>query len=237
MGMGSSLRERPRLFVLLVAALVLAATRVAVASTSSSSSRSAIAAFNRLPSSDFPGTVSRNRFGEHGMLKFQIRFMGIPVTLMASAANTAGGDVGTLSRTGSAFVLRFTHLSYRVDPVRLPDGLTIASQTINLDPGAVNTLHWSRDTGVATSDMHWVVDAPNTLYNGSHTIKFVDHGTRKFASFKRLGYGRFGFEILSVWHGSVRLEDWRVSGTALAGGEVSITGTWTGAYVLTVKGA
>lgn len=237
MAIGSRLRRRPRLLVLLLTAALLAATGVAVASTSSSPGTSAIRAFNRLPASDFPATVSRNRLGERGTLKFQVRFMGAEMTLTAPAANTSGGDVATLSRTSNAFVLRFTNERYRVDPVRLPDGLTIARQTIRLEPGAINALHWNRHSGAVTSGVHWAVYAPNTLYNGSHTIKFVDHGKRKFSSFKRLGHGRFGFKLVSLWRGLVQLKRWRVSGKALPGGEVSITGAWTGFFVVTVKGA
>lgn len=170
-----------------------------------------------------------------GTLTFQMSLFGSSVTLTASARSVTHGQVGTLSRNSRAFVLRFTRVRDQVAPIKLPDGLTIAGQTIALDPTATSTLRIDRRTGVVTSNLHWVVDAPNTLYNGSHTLKLPDRGPRRFVSSKQIGPDRYRFHVISKWHGSVVLTSWSVAGHTLPGGPVTLSGTWSSYYDLSVR--
>lgn len=103
--------------------------------------------------------------------------MGQTMTLKASAVSVSHAPIGTLSRAGGEYILRFSHSRYRVSPIGLSNGLTIAAQTITLAPGGTSTLRIDQHTGAVSSDLHWVVDAPNTLYNGSHTLRFSDIGS------------------------------------------------------------
>ncbi len=201
-----------------------------------STALSRVAAFNRLPGSDFPAKVMRTQQREVGTLTFRLSALAGDMSLNASAGSISHGLVGTITRSSTDFVLRFTQLRYRVDSIKLPNGINVASQTITLDPKAQSTLRIDRRTGVATSDLHWVVDAPNVLYNGSHTIEFPDKGQRRFVSFKQIGPRRYSFSIISKWHGSVTLTRWSVAGTALPAGHVAISGTWDGYYALSVAG-
>jgi len=212
---------------------VLAAA--AGAAMAASVSSSPVAALNRLPASDFPAIVSRGPADEVGTLTFQMSFSGSAITLTASASDVSLGRVGTLSRNSSDFVLRFTRVRDRVAPIKLPDGLTITSQTIALDSTPPSTLHIDRRTGAVTSNLHWVVDAPNTLYNGSHTIKLPDKGQRRFVSSTQIGPGHYRFHVISKWHGSVVLMSWSVAGHTLPGGRVTLAATWSSYYDLSVK--
>lgn len=238
--MERAVKRRPllaRLVWLQAGALVLGACGGATkAPIPSSGASSAAGALGRLPASAFPAPVTRGQTPETGTLTFGLALKGRAVSLTTSAKSAEGGHVGTLTRSGSALVLRFTRLLYRVAPIRLPNGLTIASQTISLSPHAASTLRIDRRTGAVTSDLHWVVDAPNVLYNGSHTISLPDKGKRHLASFRRVSPGRYTFEIRSLWHASTKLRSWSVDGKSLPAGEVAMAASWNGYYVLTVGG-
>lgn len=203
--------------------------------TTSSHTPPAAAAFNRLPASDFPAMISRGQPQETGTLTFRLTLLGRQISLTASASSVAGREVGTLTRSRTDFALHFHGLRYRVAPVRLPNGLTIASQLITLSPRAPSTLLIDRRTGVDTSDLHWVVIAPNALYNGTDTINLQDKGSRRFLSFKQIGAGSFSFKVLSLWQGSVLLRRWSVAGKPLPGGHIAMSGSFSGHYVLDVK--
>jgi len=229
-------RETKRRIGFLVGIALLAigigAATAAGMSSSSSPGERALVALNRLPQADFPAIVSRAVRPEHGTLTFRMSFFGMPIVLTASATSVGFGQVGTLSRTASDFVLRFTRALDRVTPIKLPNGLEIASQTLALDPTVPSTLRIDRRTGAVSSDNHWVVDAPNTLYNDSHTITLPDKGQRRLISFTQLASGRYRFAVRTQWHASVTLSSWSVAGTALPGGVVNIAATWTSYYVL-----
>ena len=194
------------------------------------------ASFNRLPASDFPAVISRGQPSETGTLTFRLSLLGRPIALRTSARSVTGGPVGTLTRTGSEFVLRFTRLSYRVAPIMLPDRLSIASQTIALSSGAPNTLLINRHSGSVTSEFDWLVAAQNAFYNGKRTIGFLDRGQRRFLSVKEVGRRRYSVNVLSLWHGSAVLTRWSVDGKALPGGPIAISGTFNGHYLLTLGG-
>jgi len=204
---------------------------------SSASGTSPVKAFDLLPDSDFPATVLRGHPRESGTLTFRFSFLGHATTLTASTTSVSAGQLGTLSRSPSEFVLHFTRLHYGVAPITLPNGLVLASQTITLNPKGQNTLRIDRHTGAVTADLHWVVSAPNALYNGSQNIEFADTGRRRIASFKQVGAGRYSFNIRSEWHGSVTLAHWSVAGQELPGGAVTLEGVWNGHYDLDVKRA
>jgi len=138
-------------------------------------------------------------------------------------------------RNSSDFVVRFTRLRYRVAPIKLPNGVTVAGATIALNPTAQSTLRLNRHTGALTSDMHWVINAPSAILNGSHAIEVPDKAPRRILSFKQTGLGHYSLTIRSTWHGSVMLRRWSVAGKALPGGALTMAATSTGYYVLNVK--
>lgn len=180
--------------------------------------------------------ISRGQPSETGLLTFRLSLLGRQVALRATASSVKSGPVGTLTRTSSEFVLRFTRLGYRVAAIKLPDRLTIASQTIALSSGAPNLLLIDRHTGSVTSEFDWTVDAPNALYNGKHTISFLDRGQRRLLSVKQVGRRLYSVTVLSVWHGSAVLNRWSIGGKALPGGHITIAGTFNGHYLVTLRG-
>jgi|GEM_PF-3126448 len=218
-------------------ALTIAACGHTAKSTRAPSGAStAVAGFNRLPAPAFPAIVSRDQAPETGALTTRMTFLGQKIALITTVTSVGQqGTVGTVTRTGSDFVLRLLKLQYSVEPIKLPNGLTIARQTIALNPNEQSTLLIDRHSGAVTSDVHWLVNGTNVLYNGSHTISIPDMGQRRFLSFKSIGTGRYSFKISSTWSGSVALTSWSVQGRRLPPGRVEMSGSWNGSYLLTLK--
>jgi len=221
--------------LVLLGALGAAAAASSAGNASPSPSATLITALNRLPQTDFPTPVSQAQPRDRGNITFSMSFDGLPVVLRTTAESVDVGKVGTLSRSASAYVVRFTRILDRVAPIRLPNGLTIAAQTITLDPARPSTIRIDRHTGVVTADAHWVIDAPNTLYNGSHTITLPDKGPRRLVSFKHPAPRLYILAIRTGWHATVRLVHWSVAGHAQPGGVVRLAATWDNYFVGSFK--
>jgi hypothetical protein len=192
--------------------------------------RQVAAALGGLPAADFPVAVVRARNPGHGTLTFA--FDGISLSARGTSIST--GRAGSITRTRRELVLTFANLRYRVSAIELPGGERISPQTIALRPRIASTLRIDRHTGAVTADLQWIVTAPNTLYNGSHTIDLADHGMRRFASFRRSGKG-FVVQVITHWHATVSLRRFSVAAHPEPRGTVVLTGIWDGFYNVVPK--
>ncbi len=190
-----------------------------------------VAAFKALPLDLIPAAVSREEKAERGALIMTINALG-GKQIMTQIISGAGGQIGTLTRDGDILTITFTEITYNVGGIQLPGGLSIAPQTIKLDPSQTSTLQINLATGEVTRNLHWLMTGTNVLYDGQDTVALGDTASAQVVELENLGNNQFAVRLITHWQTGLSLTTWTINGITVPSGQVDSVAEFDGRYLI-----